>query len=104
MSYYFSEKLLSEQPLYKQPIKNPRFKKLRNLELLRELPFCDDIGISRKERAFRRYAETYKFEIIDNKSSSDSLSVSKNSIKKLFDELLREKRDFKYVLSTKILK
>ena len=34
---------------------------------------------------------------------SDSLSVSKNSIKNLFDELLREKRGFKYVLSTKII-
>ena len=28
--------------------------------------------------------------------------MSKNSIKNLFDELLREKRGFKYVLSTKI--
>ena len=44
-----------------------------------------------------------KVEIINNKSLSDLLSVSKNSIKKLFDELLREKRGFKYVLSTKII-
>ena len=29
--------------------------------------------------------------------------MSKNSIKSLFDELLREKRGFKYVLSTKII-
>ena len=29
------------------------------------------------------------------------MSVSKNSIKNLFDELLRQKRSFKYVLSTK---
>ena len=47
------------------------------------------------------YAETYKVEIINNKSLSNSLSVSKNGIKNLFDELLREKRGFKYVLSTK---
>ena len=70
---------------------------------MRELPFYDDISISRKERAFKRYAETYKVEIINNKSLSDSLSMSKNSIKYVFDELLREKRDFKYVLSTKII-
>ena len=31
------------------------------------------------------------------------MSVSKNSIKNLFDKLLREKRDFKYVLSYKII-
>ena len=70
---------------------------MQNCELLCELPFYDDINISRKEKAFRGYAETYKVEVIDNKSFSDSLSVSKNSIKNLFDELLREKRGFKYV-------
>ena len=97
-----TKKLLSEQPFYKQPIKNPRVKKLRNFELLRELPLYDDIKILRKERAFNRYAETYKVEVINNKSLSDSLSVSKNSIKNLFDELLREKRGFKYIISVKI--
>ena len=65
---------------------------MKNYELLRGLPFYDDINISRKERAFRGYAETYKVEIINNKNLSDSLFVSKNSIKNLFDELLREKR------------
>ena len=30
------------------------------------------------------------------------MSVSKNSIKNLFDELLREKRGFKYLVSVKI--
>ena len=49
------------------------------------------------------HAKTYKVEIINNKSLSDLLYVSKNSIKNLFDELLREKRVFKYVLSTKII-
>ena len=97
-----TKKLLSKQPFYKQPIKKPHAKNLSNFKLLRGLPFYD-INISRKERAFKRYAETYKVEIINNKNLSDSLSVSKNSIKNLFDELLREKRGFKYVLSTKII-
>ena len=44
--------------------------------------------------ALRGYAETYKVEIIDNKNLSVSLSVSKNSIWNLFDELLREKKRF----------
>ena len=93
------KKLLSKQPFYKQPIKKPCVKKLGNSELLCELPFYDDINISRKERAFKVHAETYKVEIINNKSLSDLLFVSKNSIKNLFDELLR---GFKYILSTKI--
>ena len=98
-----TKKQLSKQPYYKQPIKKPRVKKLCNLELLRELTFYGDINISRKERAFKRYAKTYKVEIINDKSLSDSLPVSKNSIANLFDELLREKWGFKYVLSTKII-
>ena len=87
-----TKKLLQEQPFYKQSIKNITLKKLKNYELLHELPFYDDINISRKERAFRGYAETYNVEIINNKSLSDLFYVSKNSIKNLFDELLREKK------------
>ena len=41
-------------------------------------------------------------EVIDNKSLSDLLHVSKNSIKILFDELLRERRGFQYIISVKI--
>ena len=73
---------------------------MKNFELLRELPFHDDINISRKERAFRGYAETYKVEIINNRNLSNSLSLSKN-LKNLFDTSLREKRDFKYNISVK---
>ena len=75
------KKLLQEQPFYKQPIKKPRIKKLTNQELpLRNLPFYDDINISKKEGAFRGYAKTYKVEIINNRNFSDLLSVIKNSI------------------------
>ena len=67
-----TKKLLQEQPFYKQPIKKPRVKKLSNYELLREPPLYDDSNISRKERAFRGYAEPYKVKIINNKNLSDS--------------------------------
>ena len=82
--------LLKQLPFYGKSIK-PHVKKLSNLELLPELPFYDEINIARKERAFKKYAETYRVEIINKKSLSDSLSVSKNSIKNLFDELLSTK-------------
>ena len=77
-------KLLSKQPFYKEPTKNPSIKKLSNFEILRKLPFYDDIDISRKEKSFKKYAETCQVEIINNKSLSDSLSHSKSSIKNLF--------------------
>ena len=97
-----TKKLLQEEPFHKQPIRKPRIKKLSNHELLRELPFYDDINISRNERALRGYVETYKVEIINNRNLSDSLFMSKNSIKNLFDELLRERKGFKYIESVNI--
>ena len=69
---------------------------------MRELPFYDDINISRNERTLRGHAKTYKVEIINNKNLSNSLSVSKNNIKNLYDELLRKKKGFKYIISVKI--
>ena len=96
------KKLLQEQPFYKQPIKKSCIKKLSNQELLHELPFYDDINILRNGRTFREYVKTYKVEIINNGNLSDLLSVSKNSIKNIFDEFLREKRGFKYIISVKI--
>ena len=100
--------LVSEEPLFK-PFLNlfltqkPRVKKLNNHELLQVPPFYDVINVLRKARAFKKYAETCEVEIINKKSLNDSLSVSKNSIKNLSDEFLREKKAFKYVLSTKII-
>ena len=69
---------------------------------MRELPFYDDINISNNERTFRGYAKTYRVEVINDRNLSDLLSVIKNSVKNLFDELLREKRSFKYIISVKI--
>ena len=80
-----TKKLLQEQPIYKQSVKKPRIKKLKNYELLRELPFYIGINISTKERAFRGYVENYKAEVINNKSLSDFLHGSKNSIKNLMN-------------------
>ena len=45
-------------------MKQPHIKKLSNQELLRELPFYDDINILRNKRTFR-------VEIINNRNLSD---------------------------------
>ena len=93
---------LREQPFFKQSIRKPRVKNLRNHELLSDLPFYDVINVLRKARAFKKYTESYEVEIINNKSLSDSFFVSKNSIKTLLNDLLREKKGFKYLLTNKI--
>ena len=86
---FTNAKLLSELPFFEKP-KKAKIKQLTTKKLLQEQPFyklsikklfCNDINISRNERALRGYAETYKVEIINNRNLSDSLSVSKNGKK-----------------------
>ena len=82
------------------PPKNPkRSKTLTKHQILQNiLPFCDSVGISKRERSHKGYAETYDVEVIDNKSLDDSLFLAKSSI----NDLLQEKRGFKCNLGTEI--
>ena len=93
--------LSKELPFFKKKSKTP--KRLTKHQILENiLPFYNIIGISRKEYAFRNYAETYEVEIGDDISLSDSLFLAKSSIIDLFKDLLEEKRGFKYILSVTV--
>ena len=77
-----------------------RPKKLNKNQILKNiLPLYETVGISKRQRAFRGYAETFNVELTDRESLSDSLFSAKSSIIDLFSDLLEEKRDFKYILS-----
>ena len=52
----------------------------------------DTVRISRVERAFKGYKETYNVEVADRISLSDSLFLAKSSIIDLFKDLLQNKR------------
>ena len=94
-------KNLRELPFFAKRPKRP--KRLTKRQILRNiLPLYDSVGISKREGAFRGYAETYNVEVTDRKSLSDSLFLAKSSIIDLFSDLLEEKRGFKYVLSATI--
>ena len=81
------------------PKRKKRSKRLTKHQILSNIPpFYDSIGISRREHAHKCHAEIYDVEIIDNKSSDDSLFLAKRTINDLFKDLLREKRGFKYNL------
>ena len=93
--------LSRELPFFPKRSKRP--KRLTKNQILRNiLPFYDRVGISKKERAFRYYAETYNVEVTDTKSLSESLFLAKSSTIDLFSDLLEGKRGFKYVLSATI--
>ena len=73
LSYHFflRKQLSRELPFFPKRSKRP--KRLTKHQILRNiLPFYDSVGISRKQCAFRGFAETYNVEVIDTKSLADS--------------------------------
>ena len=89
-----------ERPFYNVPIEN---KRLKNIDLLAQLPFYDQLNIIKTDHAFSGYAMSYKVEIVDKKDLIVQLQASKSSIKDLFNDLLNETKGFKYQITVKVL-
>ena len=92
-----------ELPFYDKPMKKPKVKRLKNIGQLAELPFYEQLSVIKKYQAFRRYAMSYKVEIIERKDPIVQLEASKLSIKDLFNDLLNETKGFKYKIVVKVL-
>ena len=56
-----------ELPFYNKLIEKPKVKHLRNIDRLAELPFYERLSVIKTGQAFRRYAVSYKVEIIERK-------------------------------------
>ena len=54
-------------PFYDTYIEKPKIKKLNTVELLKELPFYDELSIVKNKTAFSGYAQSYKIKIVDKK-------------------------------------
>ena len=65
-------------------------KRVKNIDLLHELPFYDELSVVEISQAFKRYTRNYKIEIIDSKDPLAQLEASKSSIEDLFKDLLDE--------------
>ena len=92
-----------ELPFYNIPIDKPKIKRLKNIDLLPELPFHDQLNIIKTDHGFSGYAVSYKVEIVDKKDPIVQLEASKLSIKDLFNDLLNETKGFKYQITVKVL-
>ena len=92
-----------ELPFYNVSIDKPKIKRLKNIDLLPELPFYDQLNIIKTDQAFKGYARSYKVEIVDKKDLIVQLEASKSSIKDLFNDLLNETKGFKYQITVKFL-
>ena len=92
-----------ELPFYNKPIKKPKFKRLKNIDQLAEIPFYDQLGVIKTNQAFRGYAMSYKVELIERKVPIVQLEASKSSIKDLLTDLLNETKCFKCQITVKVL-
>ena len=56
-----------ELPLYNKPIEKSKIKRLKNIDLLSEQPFYEQLSIIKTNQAFRGYAISYKVKIVEKK-------------------------------------
>ena len=96
-------KIFKILPFYNSFIDVPKIKKLSNIRLLKELPFYDELNITKNKTAFSRFAQSYKIEIIDKKDVITQLKSSEISIKNSFKDLLIELKGFKYQINLCVL-
>ena len=84
-------------------IDKPEIKKLNNVQLLKELPFYDELSIVKNKSAFSGYGRSYKIEIVDKKDVVIQLKSNEISLKELFKDLLIELKGFKYQITLYVL-
>ena len=70
-----------ELPFYGKHIEKPKITHLKNIDLLSELPFFEELNIIKTNHAFIGYSMSHKVEIIEKKDSIEQLEASKSSIK-----------------------
>ena len=61
-----------ELPFYKKHIEKPKIKRLKNIDLLSELPFYKKLNVIKANHAFRGYAMSYIVELIEKKIQLNS--------------------------------
>ena len=76
-----------ELPFYNVSIDKSIIKSLKNIDLLAELSFYNQLNIIRTDHAFSGYAMSYKVEIVDKKDLIVQLEANRSSIKYLFIDL-----------------
>ena len=90
LSNYLIKNYQIYQHFHRKEKKRP--KRLTKYQILRNvLPLFDDVGILRREYAFRNYAGTYEVEVMDSKSLDDSLFLAKKELI-IFSENYQKKK------------
>ena len=101
--HWNANKIFQVLPFFNTCIEKPEVKKLNNVQLLKELPFYDELSIVKNKAAFSGYDQSYKIEIVDKRDVVTQLKASEISIKELFKDLLIELKGFKYQITLAVL-
>ena len=101
--YWDANKIFQVLPFYNTFIEKLDVKKLNNVQLLKELPFLDELSIVKNKTAFSSYGRSYKIEIADKRDLIGQLKANELSIVELFKDLLIELKRFKYQITLAIL-
>ena len=103
MTTFSNINYFKELPFFSVSIDKPKIKRLKNVDLLAEQPFYEQLSIIKTNEAFKGYAMSYKVEIVERKDHIVQLEARKLSIKNLFDNLINEIKGFKYQITVKVL-
>ena len=79
-SHFDIVEYFKEIPFYNKYIEKRKIKRLKNIDLLSELPFYEKMNVITTNHAFRGYAVSYKVEIIEKNDQIKQLEASKSSI------------------------
>ena len=90
-------------PFYNVLTEKPKIRVLKNIALLEELLFYDELSMYQMSKAFGWYARSYKVEIVDSNDPLVQLEASKSNIKDMSKNLLDKIKGFKYQITVKIL-
>ena len=69
--------------------------------MLSELPFYEELNVTKTNHALRGYAMSYKVKLVAKKDQLQQLEASKSSIEDLLSDLLNETKGFKYQTTLK---
>ena len=91
-----------ELPYNNKHIENSKIKRLKNIDLLSELPSWEEMNVIKTNHASRGYAMSYKIELVEKKDPITQLETGKSSIQDLFNDLLNETKGFKQKITLKV--
>ena len=73
-----------ELPFNNRYIEKSKLKHLKNIDLLSELRFYEELNVIKTDQTFKKYAMNHKAGLIEEKDPLIQLEGSKSSIKDLF--------------------